>query len=80
MPFLGEMARDQITGFQGRITGYVEYLTGCHQILIVPRMKDDGTLVPGEWFDTQRVELLPEFDTLKLGTINPGRDREPPKR
>lgn len=31
---LGQKAKDRITGFAGTITGKVEYITGCNQVLL----------------------------------------------
>ena len=66
MPELGSYARDVVTGFRGVVTGRVEYLTGCHQILLQPRVKDTGEIVGGQWFDVDRCEPLPEIGVLQL--------------
>lgn len=39
---LGETYEDCITGFTGVAVGYVQYLTGCNQALLVPRGIDLG--------------------------------------
>lgn len=41
---LGDYYHDQVTGFHGTATGIVEYLTGCNQVLLVPRCDEDGKL------------------------------------
>lgn len=52
---LGARARDKITGFQGKITGRADYLTGCRQYVL------EG-LAQGAphsaWLDEDRVELV----------------------
>jgi len=55
MDYLGYAFEDKITGFAGVCTGYVEYLTGCSQVLLVPRVDKDGKSGDGQWFDVSRV-------------------------
>ncbi len=77
---IGRKVRDKVTGFTGMVTGRVEYLTGCNQLLVAPKVKHDGSLVDSAWFDEQRCEIV-EDDRLVLDNgANPGCDREAPKR
>ena len=80
---LGRKVRDIITGYAGIVTGYVRYLTGCNQVLVVPRIGKDGKRDNGEWFDVQRIVrvgesriVLPNAD-VAIAAIGP--DAEPPK-
>ena len=76
---LGIRVQDKITGFSGVVTGFVQYISGCHQVLVVPPAKDNDAK-PGEWFDVQRVKRV---DDSKISLDNgdtPGCDRAPPKR
>lgn len=78
---LGYLATDNITGFTGTITGYVEYLTGCNQALIVPKVGPDGAYREPLWFDIQRLTIhlsLPKAQ-VENGT-NPGSDKPAPRR
>ncbi len=52
---LGTTICDKITGFEGVITGRVEYLTGCVQYLLTPKIAEDGSHRNGEWFDEGRL-------------------------
>ena len=54
---LGKQAKDVITGFAGTVMGYCLYLTGCHQILLSPKCKEDGTCQDSRWFDLDRIEI-----------------------
>jgi hypothetical protein len=54
---LGKEGKDKITGFQGIITGRIQWLYGCDQYCIVPKAKD-GEIKGGEWFDEGRVEVV----------------------
>ena len=52
---LGDYYRDTITGFEGKVVGRGDYITGCAQALI-------STLVNGRvesaWFDYPRLTLV----------------------
>ncbi len=78
---LGKTVTDKITGFKGVVTGTVQYITGCNQVLVAPRAKDDGAHVESHWVDEQRVVVDDTVDVVKLENgKTPGFDREPPKR
>lgn len=80
MPILGATYFDKITGFEGVATGYVQYITGCNQLLLAPR-STDGTLKDSQWLDEQRLVLN---DMIEVVTLNndhgAGFDRAPPRR
>jgi hypothetical protein len=65
---LGYLVSDRITGFTGIAIGHVEYLTGCNQTLVVPRVGGDGAIRAGEWFDDQRLQ----FSASGNGDVAPG--------
>jgi len=45
---------DRITGFTGIVCGKCEYLNGCVQYLVKPKMKKGETSQPeGKWIDEQ---------------------------
>ncbi len=56
---LGKKGTDRITGLTGTITGFVQYLTGCNQYLIVPKCKkgEENTKPPGHWIDDNRIDI-----------------------
>lgn len=83
---MGFTARDKVTGFTGTVFGYIHYMTGCDQILIIPPVNSEGKRVEGEWFDIQRVEAVPEGDpayrkpiTMDNGNT-PGPDKPGPTK
>jgi hypothetical protein len=76
---LGQSVVDKLTGFKGLVTGRCEYLTGCHQVLVQPRVNAENEFVEPRWFDEDRAELL-DGRIVSLQTVNPGFDKEPPKR
>lgn len=59
-PLLGASLKDRITGFAGRCTALMRNVTGCDQAFLQPRLKDDGTLPDGHWFDVTRLEATGE--------------------
>lgn len=76
---LGLTVKDRITGFQGVVTGYVTYLSGCNQCLVVPRVGKDGKKIEGEWFDEQRLVTL-SHARIVLDNKAAGFDQQAPKR
>lgn len=75
---LGMKVRDQITGFEGHVTGLVDYLSGCRQALVTPSVDEKGALRSAEWLDVQR--LLDLGSSITIESATPGFDRAPPKR
>lgn len=53
----GDEVKDKITGFQGVVTGYTLYITGCNQVLVQPEMQE-GKFVNAQWMDEDRLELV----------------------
>lgn len=70
----GKQGRCRVTGFTGTIAGYTEFSYGCAQYLLSPKVDRDGKLVPGEWLDVSRIEILPEPKIEDLKGENPGCD------
>ena len=54
----GDTARDKITGFKGIITGFATYLTGCTQLLLSPRVQEDGKYPDATWIDIDRLQVI----------------------
>lgn len=57
---LGKMGRDKVTGFAGVIIARVEYLFGCNQYGIAPKVDKDGNVKSAEFFDEGRIEITGE--------------------
>lgn len=78
---LGSTVKDRITGFAGVVTGKCQYLTGCSQALVAPRLSHEGSFQEPHWFDEQRLEVDTSADIVALDNgPSPGFDKEPPKR
>jgi hypothetical protein len=63
--FFGKKARDKVTGFEGVVTGKIEWMYGCNQYCILPPVDKDGKLPGGEWFDEGRVEIIGDMIALE---------------
>lgn len=79
MDILGFKFRDKVTGFEGVATGYVRYLSGCNQALIVPHA-DKNEFKDGQWIDEQRLKRRPGKRVILDNTKADGFDRPAPKR
>lgn len=77
---MGRKGRDRITGFEGVVTGHCEYLTGCHQTLLIPPVDDKGAARDGQWFDDQRIEILADAAIVLDNGDTPGCDIPAPIR
>ena len=77
---LGATYADKITGFKGVATGYVKYLTGCNQVLLVPKCDEKGAKVSAEWFDVQRVAKTNDAVVKLDNSKTPGFDAPAPIR
>ena len=60
MILLGKTVKDKVTGFTGVATSYVQYMTGCNQYSVMPKVGEDGKLPEGHWFDEQRLVAVGE--------------------
>ena len=54
---LGYNAVDKVTGFSGMISTMSFDAYGCVQAVLTPRVKDDGSVNEGRWFDITRLEI-----------------------
>jgi hypothetical protein len=54
-PKIGDIAKDNITGFSGLIDAKIEYLTGCTQFRLQPRELKDSKIQECVWFDENRL-------------------------
>lgn len=51
--------RCNVTGFEGVVTAYSEYLTGCEQYCVKPAKLDkEGKMYDGVWIDQDRLDLV----------------------
>ena len=51
----GREYRDKISGFVGICTGKSQFISGCDQVLLIPKVGADGSYKDGQWFDDDRL-------------------------
>ena len=61
---LGDKVRDEITGFEGRVTGVATYISGCVQYSIAPPVDKDGKMSDANWIDEQRLVVVEEKEVI----------------
>ena len=76
---MGREYKDKITGFSGICTGRAEYISGCSQSLITPKVKR-GESTKAEWFDEQRLERVGRRSITLDNDETPGCDISAPIR
>ena len=53
---MGAKVKDQITGFEGIVVACADYMTGCRQYCIQPKVKKGGKEYPkAYWLDEDRL-------------------------
>lgn len=73
---LGKEARDKVTNFKGIIIGRIDYLFGCAQYGLTPKVGEDGKTHDTQWFDEGRIEIIgngvapEEVQVEKRGGVN----------
>ena len=77
---LGRKYKEMISGFVGTCTGRTEYISGCTQVLLGPKVSRDGTLPDSQWFDEQRLIELPNAPVKLDNGKTPGFGPPAPKR
>jgi len=55
---LGSRVKDIVNGFEGTVVGRCEWLTGCVQYVISPKVDKDGKRIESEWVDEMRLQVL----------------------
>lgn len=65
MKNFGKLAKDKVTGFEGIITAKVDYMYGCAQYCLTPRVSEGGKREEAEYFDEGRIEIIGEGVTPK---------------
>lgn len=79
---LGHEVKDVISGFTGRATGHVIYVSGCNQVLVAPLYNKKELKWPDSvWIDDQRLTIVSGSKQIMLdNSKTPGHDVEPPAK
>ena len=75
---MGMTVQDKITNFSGIVTGKCQYISGCDQALVIPRVKEDGSYKDGQWFDIQRLVVVSAPEIKLDNGDTPGCDMQAP--
>lgn len=67
---LGDEVKDKVTGFKGIATSRVEYLNGCVQFCVEPKLDKDGKKVKYEYIDQGQLERI--GDGINVVNEGPG--------
>jgi len=54
---LGDKAECQVTGFKGIVTAISDYIDGCRQVCLTPKVGKDGQVMESHWFDIERLKV-----------------------
>jgi len=71
LDMLGRKRTDKVTGISGVVTSISFDLYGCIQVIITPKIKEDGTLPDSRWMDVSRIEIDSE-PVIKQPDFNKG--------
>ena len=63
---LGDQVMDTVSGFKGVCDSITVYLNGCKRIGMQPKVKKDGTLPDGKYFDIEQVKVVKRKVAKKL--------------
>jgi hypothetical protein len=75
---MGDILKDEISGFQGKVIVISFYSTGCtHYGLASTKLKEDGTVYDVMWFDESRMILIKTRDNKKPKDSRSGPDINP---
>jgi len=63
---LGDKVKDRITGFTGIATSKMEFLNGCIQYEVTPKMGKDNVMPEGTFIDIQSLEVITPKKTERI--------------
>ncbi len=66
---LGTKVRDKITGFEGIAYSRVEYLNGCIQYGVKPKVGDNNKMPDSEYIDESQLEIIEEEKLSSKKTV-----------
>jgi len=70
---LGDKVRDRVTGYEGIATSKTEFLNGCIQIEVTPKLKKGAAIKPEETFGIG-------IDLGQLERVSEGINKKPIKK
>ena len=75
---LGQKVKDVVTGFEGIVTSRCEYMNGCVQLSVAPKVnpKEKWVKPKEKWFDESQLRVLVKKPIFKLSR-NHGKSEDP---
>jgi len=55
---LGSKVKDRVSGFTGIVESRIEYLNGCIQYGVVPKVGKDNKKGESLWVDEEQIEII----------------------
>lgn len=75
---LGKKVESRVTGFKGIATAKVEFINGCVQYCVKPRVGKDGAMPEGHYIDVEELVVIGEGAKV-TPTATGGDNKETPK-
>lgn len=72
MKLLGMKAEDKVTGLKGVVSCVSFDLYGCVQVVLKPKVKDDGTVPEGHWLDVSRLNVTGKTPVMPMPNFDRG--------
>ena len=76
---LGKQVKCKITGFNRIATAKIEYINGCVQYCVKPKMEEKGKMPVGEYLDVEQLEVVGHGVVVE-STEHGGDRKEIPRR
>lgn len=75
---LGNKVKCKITGLTGIATARIEYINGCIQFCVKPKVDKNNKIIEGEYIDIDELEFVNEGIAIRKRTSG-GYQRDCPK-
>ena len=62
---LGDLVKDKVTGFIGTAVSKIEYITGCIQFGVLPKMGKDKKYPECNYIDDERLVIIKTKEQIK---------------
>lgn len=57
-PRLGDKVEDKVTGFEGTVVAKINYLNGCTQCQVQPKVNEKGEIPKTSWIDEPQLKIV----------------------
>ena len=63
---LGQKVKDKVTGFTGIATAKIEYLNGCVQFQVSPKVSPKNSFQEGKYIDIEQLDVVQGSRKIEL--------------